>query len=228
MSLMLSYALVFPRISYKLKSKRELVSLLLVYVMFGVFITCIFYLRWLRQGFVLDVPELYKHWKNIILQIRPEDMIILILLFLFFLIFWLLLVRSFYRKLNVLAQKLFLYYYQYDVVREYHGFFTKMRVNYTFFLIRRVLLFTKKPKYLGLAPNIWPRGITILERLVFFGLIPSLLLYDLLLNAGLVEKIFIVFPWFFLYSLLRSLYFLLISLYNDANVNRTYRLYGFQ
>jgi hypothetical protein len=225
MSFVIFYSLLFPNICYII-NKKQILKIYFIYIIFCLFVIFLFYLRFSRREFSLNVPEFFFKFKTIIFLILPEDLIILFLFVIFLIVFWLLCLTKLYQILKRYAVMLFIYYYQYTPFRKFHALVLNMRINYTLYLLRRVLLFTKNLIITDLAYKIWPQALNFLEKVIFLTLLPSLFIFDYFWNHGVVTKVFAVFPWFFLYSLLRSFYMVYVSSYTDENVKITYRLYG--
>jgi hypothetical protein len=187
-------------------------------------IILLFCLRYLRRGYVLNVPEVFDFIVKQLSLVAPQDLIILGLLLSIIILVIILSVMRFYAKLKANTLVLFIYYNQYPKFRTFGSKFLSIPSK-VFFC---VILFTDNPKILAHALAIWPRGFLLLEKLLVICLFPSLLIYDLLFHNAMVEKVFIVFPWFFLYSILRTVYKLFISVYTAKNLNLTNKLYGFK
>jgi hypothetical protein len=141
MSFLLVYALIFRHISYEI-NKKQIFKFFLIFSIFGSMISSLFYLRLLRQDFIWDVPEFQEKIKNIICQIRPQDLVLIGFFGIILSIFWLLLLSKFYQVLKQSVEILFIYFYQFSKFRDLYAFILNIRGNYNFFLIRRVLLFT--------------------------------------------------------------------------------------
>jgi hypothetical protein len=90
---------------------------------------------------------------------------------------------------------------------------------------RFVSRFTKNQKLLDLAFLIWPKSWNILEALIFFGLIPYLIYYDILTNDAKITKMFAIMPGYFLYSLWRSFNKFMTNLYISGTILQKVKLY---
>ena len=75
---------------------------------------------------------------------------------------------------------------------------------------------------------IWPNSLNIIERNLFHFFIPYLIFFDIMVQDGVLSKIFIVMPWFYLYSLIRGFYILFKHMDKPENWLISEEMYGYQ
>lgn len=227
-SLMLVYAVGVDHTNYVVLSRKDLIKTISIFPVLIGFLSYLFVIRFLRRNYSFDVIAFYNYLRDKAALLGIADLILIVLLLVLLLVFWLLALTLFYLYVKRAAVKLFVYFYQYPFLRTICTRTFILRTDYYLFLRLRVRKFTDSPRVYHIVKTIWPRATYKMEKLLFFGLMPSLIIYDFCMQNGVLSKVFYVLPWFFIYSLIRTSFITLVFLDKDHNTDMTYKIYGYR
>jgi hypothetical protein len=216
--------IIYNKTDYKIYSIIELIKNIILLVIFVAFLYFLFSLRRLRKNWVLDLKKVYVIFKSEISELLFADILLLSIFAIILLFFVMLFIMLFYKTVKIAATRLLLYLQQYEKLK-------RMPWHYVDFITdslrfkRFVSRFTKNKKLLYLAFLICPKSWNILETVIFFGILPYLIYFDILTNDARITKIFVIMPWYFLYSLWRSFNNFLSEFYRSGTILLAVKLY---
>lgn len=205
--------------------KRLLKYLAYVFTLLG-FSMYIFLIRYNNMGRTVNANVLWEEISNLVKSLSWLEGVVFVTFGLLLMIFWVMLVRVIlhYFRQSILA--LFLYYFQYYYFREICYWWIQLSCDYTCYLMRRVSIFTKNTYIRSKARLLWPIGIEKILSRLYVVILPYLTIFDIVVHHGQISKIFIILPWFYVYSLFRGFCYLFDKLFVEENQEFTEETYG--
>lgn len=186
----------------------------------------LFFIRIKNIGKVINIYDLWYYILDVINSLSWSILILLMMVGILGLIFVFLGMRLLYKNIHLRLLALYLYYYQYESFRDkLVGNQIDFLVDFDGYLISRVMFFTEKPNYLMIAIKIWPRSFYWLESKIYKFIIPFLIIFDIITQNGEISKVFHIFPWFFIYMLIRTAWLTFYNFFIPANTDFSNAVY---
>jgi hypothetical protein len=216
------YLVLFDTSNYIIiNNNRVLIKQFIILIIYLVFLGYLFVLRFRRINLKLYYKEVFENLSNMYFSLYEDKLLFLLYILLFGFVF-IIILKCFHTYIKKVVLSLYLYYYQYNTFSSFlTAFVSKVSSIGTYLIIKTLkktknLTKEKKAFFVFLAQAIWPNSLLLLEKLIFACLLPYLLFFDFLVEEYIITRIFYVLPWYFLYSLWRTL---LLSLFEVKNLN---------
>jgi hypothetical protein len=196
---------------------RKQIIILIVYILCIIFI--LFEFGKLNKK--VSYKQIFENISNMYFSFYDVKLLFVLYILLFGCVF-ISILKCFHRHIKKVVLSLYLYYYQYNAFSSILTTFVSKVTEIGAYLIIKTLKKTKnlsqekKAFFVFLVQAIWPNSLLLLEKIIFACLLPYLLYLDFLVEEYIITRIFYVLPWYFFYSLWRTL---LISLFEVKNLN---------
>lgn len=226
-SYLLYYALIEDKnFMFIITSKKQLLTYWFyigLFLVLGIYIFC---LRLNRVNLSINVYKIINNIDQLIDYLSWQGVIGMCLFILLLIIFWTLLLRNIYKNFRKCLYSLYLYYYQYKGFWEFTQRLIHIEGDFTLYFSRRVRIFTSKPKIISFTLFLWPYCLFLIEKKIFSYLIPYIVVFDMLTQDGNISHVFVILPWFYIYTILRSTKILLDQFFLTTDINLVDEAYG--